>query len=121
MRYIELNPVRAGLAEGPGDWPWSSGHAHLTGEGYPLIGDVWTMIDYIGDWEHYLVLDVEEAGRQRLRLHSRTGRPLGDTQFVEALEQRLGRFLRKRKPAPKGSQDRKIRYCVPGITNYTVF
>jgi len=65
------------------------------------------MIDYIGDWERYLALDVEEAQRQRLRLHGRTGRPLGDTQFVEGLEQRLSRFLRKRKPGPKGSQDRK--------------
>ena len=65
------------------------------------------MIDYIGDWERYLALDVEEARGQRLRLHSRTGRPLGDTQFVEPLEQRLGRFLRKRKPGPKGSSKRK--------------
>jgi len=106
MRYVELNPVRAGLVETPGDWPWSSAHAHLTGEADPLTGDVEPMIDYIGDWERYLALDVEEAERQRLRLHSRTGRPLGDTQFVEALEQRLGRFLRKRKPGPKGSSKR---------------
>ena len=34
------------------------------------------MIDYMGDWERYLALDVEEAQRQRLRLHGRTGRPL---------------------------------------------
>ena len=65
------------------------------------------MIDYMGDCERYLALDVEEAQRDRLRLHGRTGRPLGDTQFVQGLGQSLGRFLRKRKPGPKGSQGRK--------------
>ncbi|WP_292429515.1 hypothetical protein [Methylobacter sp.] len=24
LRYIELNPVRAGIVAGPGDYPWSS-------------------------------------------------------------------------------------------------
>jgi hypothetical protein len=28
-RYIELNPVRAGLAAKAADWPWSSARAHL--------------------------------------------------------------------------------------------
>ena len=27
-RYIELNPVRAGLCDHPADWPWSSYRAH---------------------------------------------------------------------------------------------
>jgi len=28
-RYVELNPVRAGLVAEPGDWPWSSYRAHV--------------------------------------------------------------------------------------------
>jgi len=28
-RYVELNPVRAGLVEEPGDWVWSSYRAHV--------------------------------------------------------------------------------------------
>jgi putative transposase len=31
-RYVELNPVRAGLVAKAGDWPWSSAQAHLRGE-----------------------------------------------------------------------------------------
>jgi len=27
--YIHLNPVKHGLAENPGDWPWSSFHHHV--------------------------------------------------------------------------------------------
>ena len=30
-RYVERNPVRAGLAKHPADWLWSSANAHLTG------------------------------------------------------------------------------------------
>jgi putative transposase len=28
-RYVEINPVRAGLVAAPEAWPWSSAAAHL--------------------------------------------------------------------------------------------
>jgi len=31
MRYIELNPVRAGSVKAPGDYPWSSDGANALG------------------------------------------------------------------------------------------
>jgi putative transposase len=31
MRYIERNPVRAGLLEQPWAYPWSSAQAHVSG------------------------------------------------------------------------------------------
>ncbi len=36
-RYIEMNPLRAGLVPDPESWPWSSVHAHLTGEDDELV------------------------------------------------------------------------------------
>lgn len=36
-RYIELNPVRAGMVEHPADYPWSSALANLLGEENRLI------------------------------------------------------------------------------------
>jgi putative transposase len=99
---VELNPVRAGLADAPDDWPWSSARAHLSGEPDPLTDNVQEMADYIGDWHRYLALDVEETERLRFRKHSRTGRPLGGEAFLHRLEERLGRIVAKRKPGPKG-------------------
>src|SRR5512134_561424 len=32
LRYVELNPVRAGIVDGPEDWPWSSAVARAGGE-----------------------------------------------------------------------------------------
>ncbi len=37
MRYIELNPVRAGLVARPGDFPWSSYRANALGEADALL------------------------------------------------------------------------------------
>lgn len=37
MRYIELNPVRAGLVRDPAHYPWSSYRANALGEPDPLI------------------------------------------------------------------------------------
>ncbi len=101
MRYVELNPVRARLAGKPAHWAWSSAKAHLTGQDDCLV-KVQPMLEYVGDWERYLALDVEEEELIRLRQHTRTGRPLGNEAFLAQLEERLGRFLRKRKTGPKG-------------------
>ena len=37
MRYIELNPVRAGMVAHPGEYRWSSYRANAQGEEEPLI------------------------------------------------------------------------------------
>lgn len=38
-RYIELNPVRAGMVAHPGDYPWSSFRNHTMGQASALIQD----------------------------------------------------------------------------------
>ncbi len=47
------------------------------------------------DYEAYLALmaDEDEATLHAIRLHGRTGRPLGEAGFVRRLERRLGRRL----------------------------
>ena len=40
IRYLHGNPLRRGLVERLEDWPWSSRHAHETGEGSPIAVDV---------------------------------------------------------------------------------
>ncbi len=37
IRYIHLNPVRAGLASRPGSYPWSSHHAYLSPGSIPWV------------------------------------------------------------------------------------
>ena len=59
------------------------------------------MLDSVGDWTAYLAMDFDEAELAAMRCHERTGRPLGTPDFIERLEQHLGRYLHKQKPGPK--------------------
>ena len=37
VRYVEMNPVRAGLCSDPVQWKWSSYHAHIAGNDDQLV------------------------------------------------------------------------------------
>ena len=99
-RYVELNPVRAGLAKRPQDWPWSSAAAHLDGGDDRLVA-VAPLLDLVGGWREFLDGGLDEADLKAIRKHQRTGRPLGSDAFVERLEARLGRPLKRGKPGPE--------------------
>jgi putative transposase len=103
VRYVELNPVRAGLARTPGEYRWSSARAHLEGKDDALV-KVEPMLREIDDWSGYLTLDVDEAELAALRLHQRTGRPLGSPGFIAGLEDAMGRLLRRRKPGRRSQK-----------------
>lgn len=102
LRYIELNPVTAGLVAAPEDWPWSSAPAHLTGSDDPLIRAN-RKPDFGQDWASYLADGIPEDDVAVVELHLRTGRPLGDDRFISNAERRLGRTLQPGRPGPKAS------------------
>lgn len=52
-RYIELNPVRAGMVTHPARYRWSSYRWHADGVPDPLVGD------------HYLYQDLAKSGPER--------------------------------------------------------
>jgi putative transposase len=101
IRYVELNPVRAGLVARPGDYPWSSARAHLEGKDDALVR-VEPLLSEVGDWEGCLAQDLEEEDAARMRRHEGTGRPLGSLSFIERLEAQLERVLQPQKRGPKG-------------------
>lgn len=100
VRYTELNPVRAGLCRHPEFWEWSSVHAHLRGQDDSIV-TVGPMLERISDWSSYLETQGSEQHLDEIRKHARTGRPIGNRDFVKRLEQLTGRRLNKCKPGPK--------------------
>ncbi len=92
VRYVERNPVRAGLARRPEDWAWSSARAHLDGRDDALVR-VAPLLERFPDWRDYLSDDVDAAALKTLRQHGRSGRPLGSERFVAKLETELGRHI----------------------------
>ena len=73
LRYVELNPVRARLAERPEDWPWSSARAHLglAGDG---LTDLAATRGRVEDWRAFLGEGLDEDDREAIRTAERSGR-----------------------------------------------
>ena len=95
-RYIELNPVRAGLVSIPEEYPWSSAKAHMKGRNDDLV-KVQPLLRMVDDWRQFLSGDVSDEEYELLQRHERTGRPLGSTSFIEQLENKLSRILTPQK------------------------
>jgi len=96
-RYVERNPVRSGMVSLPAEYVWSSAYSHINDSPDPLISDS-VLMEEITDWATFIGQEENEETLQRLREFTSTGRPLGNADFVERLENISGRRLTK-KPA----------------------
>ena len=101
-RYIERNPVRAGLVKKSEDWSWSSARHHLGIQNDHLISSDDLLPGLVNDWSVFISSDIDNEKRSRLQMHQNTGRPLGDHAFVELCENLLERKLKPAKPGPRG-------------------
>ncbi len=84
LRYVEMNPVRAGLAVSPEDYGWSSAAAHC-GRGPDELVDlsVWRDGWTPAAWREYLTAGEEEAAEIRRSTHA--GRLLGTSRPCPSL------------------------------------
>ena len=106
MRYVEQNPVRAGLCKRPAEWQWSSARGHLGLAEDPIL-DLEATQRVIDDWANYLELPADPQIQQDIRSATRTGRPAGGSIFVETLEEITGKHIRPQ----KGGRPRKQGNC----------
>jgi putative transposase len=104
-RYVERNPVRAGLVAGPSPYRWSSARAHRKGKDDARVR-VAPRLAIAGRWHRLLTSAVSAEELEKFRAHERTSRVLGDEPFPERLEPDLGRVLRRQKPGPKQASQR---------------
>ncbi len=100
-RYIELNPVRAGLAEHAWQYRWSSAAAHIEGRDDSLVR-VAPLLNMFGEWKKYLSFNITTEEAEKIQYHSQTGIPLGDESFVSDLEKKFSLNFKPRKRGPKG-------------------
>jgi putative transposase len=97
VRYIELNPVRAGIVKEAQGYRWSSARGHLRLGEDPII-DLEGSLPIAEDWASYLKEDEDAGFRDQIHRHEKTGRPLGNDEFIVELETLTGRRLAKRNP-----------------------
>ena len=112
VRYVERNPVRAGIVSAAGDYPWSSAKAHIAGEGNDVLSGRCFLTETVADWRQYLGPDSDtgtvpgpdSAEENAIIKATLSGRPCGEEDFVKGVEENLGRKLtpqlrgRPRKP-----------------------
>lgn len=111
-RYIELNPVRAGMVKGPGQYHWSSYGANALGASdklvtpharYRALGRA--RADRQAAYRGLFEAHVDEKDLTTIRAAWQTGTPLGNDRFKEGVEAMLGRTVghpRRGRPASKG-------------------
>lgn len=92
MRYIELNPVRAGLVLEAADWPWSSARHHLGLARSGLVTEhpmYWALGNTPFEREHayqeLLHQGLSIAEQQQFTDAALRGRPVGSEAFLKPL------------------------------------
>ncbi len=100
-RYIELNPVRAGIAQRPGDYPYSSYHHNATGQTDALLTTHPIYHSLAATEEQrlstYRALFADEIAPELLALVRDTTNAclvLGNDRFKDQIEAMVGRSVR---------------------------
>ena len=85
VRYVERNPVRAGIVKEPWTYPWSSAGFHVGERAGDVLVDERGLWGFSGNWKEY----VGVAGKDEdvnIRKATRTGRPLAEGRSLTKLE-----------------------------------
>ena len=111
QRYIELNPVRAGMVSDPADYPWSSYRAHAFGQSAGLwqshpeflaLGE--TTIQRRRVYRQLFEQEPSNTVLNDIRSALNTGRVLGDDCFKAEMERLTGQ---PQQPSHGGPRDKR--------------
>ena len=85
VRYVENNPVKAGLVTQAEDWRWSSARAHVNGTDDGLTERV-ILAQHIPNWRAYLARGAEASELdESIEAALLSGRPQGSSPEIQAL------------------------------------
>jgi putative transposase len=105
LRYVEANPLRSGLSNRVGEWPWSS-DAIRTGPYTPLLCE-WP-IQRPADWNQWVEARWKDEELKEIRTSVERGRPFGHKAWVEAAAKRHGLEITLRERGGQRAIDESI-------------
>jgi len=114
LRYVERNPVRAGLVRKADRYQWSSAAAHCQIREDPVLTTKmgwWAQFNAIDNWANWLAEGDEPEKLTVIRRNIEKGLPCGSETFLKKLEKKVGRVLTYR---PQGRpKTQEIKGSVP--------
>ena len=97
-RYVERNPVRAGMVKTPWEYRWSSVRLYMdTTKRDPLVSGNTMLREVIGDWGAYVRQEENQGFIDVLRREVVVSRPAGNESFIRRLEKCFDCMLRRQK------------------------
>ena len=115
-KYIELNPVRAGMVTDPGEYRWSSYQINALGKGselciphqeYLLLGK--DLCDRQKNYRDLFAHEVEGELLDEIRANTHKSMAVGNDRFKEELETLTGRRVKaKKRGRPVGWRKTKV-------------
>jgi putative transposase len=107
LRYVEQNPLRAGLVRQAWKYPWSSAAAHVESRDDTGLLNLayWRQIASAVDWPKTLQTPQSDEQIERIRINTHTGRPLATDSLISKLEKLVNKRLR---PLPVGRPKKEI-------------
>jgi putative transposase len=95
LKYIEMNPVRAGVVSDAVGYPWSSASYHLSGRANPTV-----MADglqrSVFHYKDFFSLEEKPEDLEAIRTATQQGKAWGKPAFLENLAESLGRVVTPR-------------------------
>lgn len=98
-KYIENNPVRAGMVRRPEDYPYSSAKAHILGRKDHLLKEPLFDKSELKEYRKFIRSEEDKKIIEEIKKQTRSGKPLGDREFLNSLSEKFGHSLSFR---PKG-------------------
>ncbi|MGD2130989.1 MAG: transposase, partial [Lysobacterales bacterium] len=114
QRYIELNPVRAGMVDDPADYLWSSYRAHAFGTNvkmwtphseYRALGSTKSL--RMAAYRRLFDSELDKGTIKEIRKALNTGLVLGNERFRNEIEQLTGQRQQHLKRGPKPKTQRE--------------
>lgn len=114
QRYIELNPVRAGMVTSPDNYIWSSYRANGLGQALKLWTPHWaykrlgkTVEERAKAYRALFAGHLDGQTLNAIRVAGNTGMALGSDKFKQEIEALSGRRVTPKKRGPKPRKEKK--------------
>ena len=93
-RYVEQNPVRAGMVVRADIFPWSSARGNCGITGDELLDSESPILKDPENWRVVLTENLDNVVMKKIQKATKSGRPLGSDNFIKEIETSLKRSLK---------------------------